>query len=155
MAKQCTHKDCNNPVFGGGYCKFHQWKRTDKKQKPLKKTPIKKVYNVTGENALFIEIWNERVHRSFISNQCLERYYDKNPAIRGTLKWHSCFAHVLPKGTYPEYRLYKPNIILVTPYEHWLIDHGTEAQRKAYMEKYNCDFWIFYELKELLRHGLY
>ena len=40
MPKQCKHPECTNPVFGGGYCKWHQGHRTDKKPKPLKKTPI-------------------------------------------------------------------------------------------------------------------
>lgn len=36
MAKVCRYNDCNYPVFGGGYCKFHQGHRTDgKKPKPM------------------------------------------------------------------------------------------------------------------------
>lgn len=36
MAKECKKLDCSNPVFGGWYCKFHQYLRTDKKSKGLK-----------------------------------------------------------------------------------------------------------------------
>src|SRR5690606_34297113 len=36
--KTCTADNCNNPVFAKGFCKFHQWKRTDlKKPKSLVK----------------------------------------------------------------------------------------------------------------------
>lgn len=32
--KICKKNDCENPVFGGGYCRYHQQFRTDKKKKP-------------------------------------------------------------------------------------------------------------------------
>ena len=28
----CEFEGCSNPVFSGGYCSWHQWKRTDKKK---------------------------------------------------------------------------------------------------------------------------
>lgn len=31
MAKTCKADGCKNPVFGGGYCKYHQYHRKDKK----------------------------------------------------------------------------------------------------------------------------
>lgn len=40
--KLCQHSDCMNPVFGGGYCKNHQYKRTDKK-------PVKSAYEKAVE----------------------------------------------------------------------------------------------------------
>ena len=33
--KVCNKEDCNNPRFGGGYCRYHQGYRTDKKPKAL------------------------------------------------------------------------------------------------------------------------
>lgn len=36
MAKTCNKEDCNNPRFGGGFCSWHQYLRTDKKLKRLK-----------------------------------------------------------------------------------------------------------------------
>jgi len=35
MAKLCDKEGCDNPRFSKGFCKFHQWCRTDKK-KPKK-----------------------------------------------------------------------------------------------------------------------
>jgi hypothetical protein len=39
MPKTCLSDGCSYPVFGGGYCKLHQYYRTDKK-KPKKINPI-------------------------------------------------------------------------------------------------------------------
>lgn len=36
MPKECLKIDCSYNRFGGGYCKVHQYLRTDKKPKPLK-----------------------------------------------------------------------------------------------------------------------
>ena len=40
MAKVCLFRGCNYNVFGGGFCKFHQWKRPEKKI-GLKRSPLK------------------------------------------------------------------------------------------------------------------
>jgi len=32
MAKSCNEKFCYFPQFGGGYCKYHQYRRTDGKK---------------------------------------------------------------------------------------------------------------------------
>lgn len=43
MAKSCKKEGCNNPRFGKGYCKFHQYLRQDfnKKKAPRKRiSPI-------------------------------------------------------------------------------------------------------------------
>lgn len=46
MSKTCNHNSCSNPVFGGGYCNWHQGYRDDKKVKAKKKqkpiSPISK-----------------------------------------------------------------------------------------------------------------
>jgi len=40
MAKICQKEGCNNPRFGKGYCKFHQYMRVDLKQKKVVKKQI-------------------------------------------------------------------------------------------------------------------
>lgn len=52
-----TCKDCNSDVFGGGYCKYHQWKRNlfggDKyKTKSATNTPYKPIPRRTKERAI-------------------------------------------------------------------------------------------------------
>lgn len=61
----------------------------------------------TGEKELFFRIWEERPHYCFVTGQWLGH----EPDIR-------MFAHVLPKGGYPRYRLNPENIVLVKPEVH-------------------------------------
>jgi hypothetical protein len=44
--KVCTEDNCNNPQFGGKKCVTHQWKRTDKVLKELKRSPLKRKQSV-------------------------------------------------------------------------------------------------------------
>jgi len=56
--KYCKKPDCNNPVFGGGYCKFHQYMRGTNKIRPKSKKRIKEdiVYkNVKTEKQAELE----------------------------------------------------------------------------------------------------
>lgn len=110
--KICKEENCTSFVFGGGYCKNHQWCRQDK-NKPIVSTSINerkqkhiKPKKVTGELELFKEIWNERPHKSEISGSSLPIFDVK------------CFHHILTKQAYPEHRLNKENIILLTRSEH-------------------------------------
>jgi len=61
----------------------------------------------SGEAGMFEVIWNTRPHVSFVSGQQL-----------GTEAKSFFFAHVLPKSTYPEYRLFMNNIVLLSYSEH-------------------------------------
>jgi len=133
--KYCKANNCNNPVFGGGYCRFHQWKRKDK-------NPYRYVRKKTGELEVFEMIWKERAHKSFLSGKKLRKF---SPTY---------FAHVLSKAQnkYPKFKLYKKNIILLTPEEHYLLDQGTIEQRKKYDIENNCSFdkikQLYGELKD-------
>lgn len=69
----------------------------------------------TGELEMFNQIWNERPHRSEISNQQLLPY--------GHELWVNQFCHNLPKKLYEEFRLNKANIFLALPEEHTLYDN--------------------------------
>lgn len=69
------------------------------------------VVKPTGENAIFKEIWDERPRVSYVSGTSLDRY-------EGSALFVNLFSHLLPKGKYPEARLDKNNIILLTPQEH-------------------------------------
>lgn len=140
MAKKCKCADCNYPVFGGQFCVRHQFLRTDKQLKTLRKRREKSV----GQYDLFKKIWAERPHVSFLTGKNLP----ENVPIE---IWLSYFAHCLSKGKYIRYRLNKDNIILLDPEEHALLDQGTEDSRAIYEETHHCDFTKIYELKEKLR----
>lgn len=92
-------------------CKYHNEKRK-KKDKPTKNFIRKK----TGELDMFEEIWDERQHVSEVSGEPLGDILDP---------WF--FAHLLPKGSYPAYRLRKENIILLTKKEHTQLDHSVHT----------------------------
>jgi hypothetical protein len=137
--KLCKKDGCSNPVFSHLYCRNHQYLRTDDK----KPKGLNKYREPTGEAEIFEEIWNERPHKSEISGRdvgCFEDFMFPN-----------LFAHVLPKGKYPKFRLRKDNIMILNPREHLLIDMGTQAQRDAYEKENNCSFRVFYERQEQLK----
>lgn len=76
------------------------------------KTSIKGSYfkskrKPTGELEFFKKLWNEREHKSFISNEYLGNRFNVNYMF-----------HILPKGSYPKYRLNPENIIFSTTTEH-------------------------------------
>jgi hypothetical protein len=121
MPKTCNYEQCSFSQFGGGFCKFHQWCRKDKKQKEVKRKPIKKVSakkakqnredaKITKrDHEVYREIWEEREHIDF----------ETGKFIPGAEPLTLYFHHVLPKrdekdGGYPQFRHCKWNIILVT-----------------------------------------
>jgi len=142
MAKICKKEGCNNPVFSTGYCKYHQYLRTDKKKpksiQAKRKTP-------TGELNVFMEIYeeNQKTWVSFLSGRPL--YGPKHYLFLNQ------FAHLLSKGKYPKLRLCKDNIWPIHPEEHNLLDQGTKALRERYAEKYDCDWSYIYNEIEILK----
>ncbi len=100
----------------------------------------------TGQAVIFDEIWNEREHRSFLSNKPLDKY-------EGTDLWYNLFAHVLSKALnkYPKFMLKKENIVLLTPEEHALFDHGSAKQRAKYADENKCNWFKLYNLEEELK----
>lgn len=122
MAKTCQYQGCHYPVWGKGYCKFHQYLRTDLKRKPvkrtfLKRTPIRKINRKSGERSklhqqdleFFSLIWEERLHVCFESGISL----GNEPNL---LFFHHC----LQKGErrFKKYRYAKWNIVLLHPDFH-------------------------------------
>lgn len=111
-------------------CKYCNTKRTNKP---------------TGEYELFLKIWNEREHVSFLTGKRLIDPF--NNEIDPTSKFFvNCFAHVLSKKQHPALRLEKDNIVLLSPAEHYLWDFGTIKQREDYSE----DWYKLYNLRESL-----
>ncbi len=173
--KQCKASQCNNPVFSHGYCRWHQYLRTDKAiQKQIqkhrqtfnKKTGIpprtyktsiykdknafKMDFGFSSQRVLFNAIWERRAHYSFISGKWLGGVAPEY--------WINCFAHVLAKGKYPLWKLNPENIVLLTPHEHALYDQGTQEERELYQQHYPVCNWqkLFDYREELLeKYKLY
>lgn len=135
MSKICNKDGCSYNVFGGGYCKSHQYLRADKKQKPLARTALKtstakgrkakkeKADKFPADREFYLEIWEEREHVCFSSGE----YLGSEPL---TLYFHHC----LPKKQYPQYRYCKWNIVILSWSEHTKADNGLNKKVNEYVE---------------------
>jgi hypothetical protein len=135
MPKVCKYESCSNNQFGGGFCQYHQWCRTDKKTKSIRKVS-KNQSVILGERAkltqkdrlLFAEIWNERPHIDFETGE---------PIYGEPLTLY--FHHVLGKrkSAYPQFRYEKWNIILVSWETHTKAENNLDLvpKIKAYTEQ--------------------
>jgi serine/threonine protein kinase len=63
-----------------------------------------------NQGELFDYIWESRPHISELSGKPL--------LPKGHFKWHWQFLHILPKGSYPHFKLNPENILLGLPDEH-------------------------------------
>lgn len=101
---------------------------------------------VKTEVDLFSRIWEDRPHKSFLSNKPLN-FQEKSGL------WYNLFAHVLAKGKakYPRFKLYSKNIVLLTPQEHTLLDQSSKDQRDKYALQNGCNWNKIYDLEEELK----
>lgn len=109
--KTCKATNCNNPVWGKGYCKYHQSLRTDKK-------PAKAIRKPTGERNLF-----DHVIATSNLKCSLRPHIDLRWMLNTDGMIYSCCAHILPKGKYPLFRLYRPNVVLIHVDRHHIWDN--------------------------------
>lgn len=129
--------ECHCTEFNQQYCKWYGKAKRPRTRKPLASSkPKKKAYKSTGERALFIEIWNERKRESFLTGEKLPFTFD-----------FRYFAHVLPKGGYPSYRLNKENIVLLLPSEH----HAQHSRGKDELMLEDPRWKKFFDLQDRLR----
>jgi hypothetical protein len=101
---------------------------------------------VASEMPLFNIIWEEREHKSFLSNHPLGVH-------PGGPMFVNVFAHLLAKGKakYPNFKLYSKNIVLLTPKEHNLLDQSSSNQREKYALQHGCNWNKIYDLQEDLK----
>jgi hypothetical protein len=107
---KCSNPDCNqdNPliVVKRGLCQFcnHKEKQEKKKKSGKKTGGYTYVKEATGEGELFEEImkdFGDDPVKCFVCGRRISLLMPHN------------FAHVLPKGKYSSFRLYKPNIVIL------------------------------------------
>jgi 5-methylcytosine-specific restriction endonuclease McrA len=89
---------------------------------------------MTSQKELFRKIWREREPECSV---CEEPLYDPPKSYY--------FSHVLPKGTYPEFKLFPENIILLCLDCHQKLDHNTHLAKQD-----RAFDWVF-ALKEELK----
>ena len=143
--KTCKKPGCDRPVFGGGYCKYHQYLRKDiKKGIKAKKRPSSFKYKSQLE--LFNEIWEEAqpYPKCWLTGQAIR-------ATKQSIYWLSHFAHILPKGQYPEFRLKKDNVVLLLPGVHGVYDHPTLRTVHAIEKEFQCSFDKLFQYADGLR----
>jgi hypothetical protein len=144
--KTCKHDGCNNPVFSHSFCRSHQWCRQDDKR-PVASTSIhskkerhiKPKKGITGELELFKQIWAEREHVSYVSGVKIPVFDIKS------------FHHVCTKQAFPELRLVKENIVLLTRAEH----ANAHAHTFDDLIKRNSNWSKVKELHDALKSGNY
>jgi len=150
--KTCQAPNCFNPVFGGHMCKWHQRLRDDKKPKPIasrsdKQTNLELSFGVTTQSELFGILWdNAKNEHGDVICPCTGEQLNR---FKGHDVYWSLFAHVLPKGRYPYFKL-NPDNVRVVHYEfHRIIDQGTIKDRENHPE-WKWDEWdaLVIEMKE-------
>jgi hypothetical protein len=158
--RTCAVDICINRVFGTdkntniGYCKHHQYLRTDKKAKSFeiakrsKRKPIHDLsFGFNSQPELFAYVWestkNEkgRVICKFTGIDLTYLQHESNG------KWLCCMAHVLNKKNYPYFKLNPANIRVVYPDFHTIVDQGTSDDRKKH-PTWAFDQWDF-ELEQM------
>ena len=101
-------------VRDGGYlcskCGEDCTTKTERTGFGSKPSTLSKVRKVTGERELFVGLWAKCGGKSEVSGEKLP-----DPA---SPLFHYCGSHLLPKGTYPDYRLDPRNVVMMTPQEH-------------------------------------
>ena len=92
-----------------------------------------------NQKEMFNYIWETRDHVSELTGKPL--------LPKGHFKWHWQFIHVLPKGSYPAYKLKLENMLLGLPEEHENQETFEIFQNKKeklipkyYKEIYNKEF---------------
>lgn len=142
MARICKDPGCNRPVFGGGYCRAHQWKRTDKKPKTIAKRVAKQSvkaddFGFSTQIELFKKVYWD--HEKPVICPVSGRNITKCIEAPINLFVQHC-AHILPKGKYTYWRLNPRNIRLLHPEAHWVIDQGTQEDKDARPD-WNWEAW--------------
>lgn len=135
MKKPKKCKECGEEFEVKYFCQSHcSPKCLAKHKNRLKRNKVPKS---TGEGGLFMEIWIERPHVSFLSGEPL-----------GNVMRPIFMSHLLPKGSYPKYRLEKKNIILMTAQEHtdWHSQARTDLVKKD--PRWQKIFDMYDKLKE-------
>lgn len=115
--KTCQSDGCNNPIWGGGYCKYHQNLRPPKANKtPKDRGLFKRADREDGKNngdferdkLFYSSIWDSREHKCFNCNCSL-----------GGEPLTLFFDHILEKSRFPDLRYEQDNIMLLCPDCHY------------------------------------
>jgi len=150
--KQCNQPECTRNVFSHHFCQVHQYMRTDDKAVQQRtvasntihssKSSIKPKFRAPdGQLDLFKSMWSNLPRVSELSGEKLW--------IFDVFNYH----HLLTKQAYPKFRLFKPNIIMLTRNEHRLI-HAHSFEDLIKMDiRWQKVADRYQQLKEMYNHG--
>jgi len=153
-----TCKGCNTEqyLFSKGYCNrcYALNKAREKASEPrspssgykipprTKKPPKPNIYGFKNQLELFEYVWDNRAIAKDGRTYC--PFTGKRiDHLNGTDRFLSCFAHVIPKGLYPYFKLNPDNIRLVHPDFHYCVDNFTNDMLDDYPD---WDFVSWFDL---------
>ena len=141
--KKKVCKSCNREwyIVGKGLCQSCYYKLYRKKLKYRQEKLNIDKHGFKGEKSMYMEIWKEREHESFLSG--IPLMGPEQPA------WVSQFAHILPKAKYPTIQYDKRFVVMLTMDEHYAFDNLSEDQRRRFHP--TADWDKLYELRENLK----
>lgn len=141
--KTCKASKCAYPVFGGEYCQRHQWLRTDKKPKKLKYRANKEraIGDVSFGYSSQLEMFKDKYWKIEKPIICPISHIPIGDIINAPISlFVTHCAHILPKGSYPLWKLNPANIMIINPNVHRILDQGTLDEREKYPD-YDWDLW--------------
>lgn len=106
----------------------------DSGKNPNKKSFTPK-FTKSGQLELFMSLWMIRPHKSYINDEVIHDFNIQ------------CFAHVLPKGSYPRYELNPDNIVFMTPDQH----HRQHSEARSILEAEHPGWVKFFQLQDMLK----
>lgn len=149
--KQCKVDGCDYPVFGKGYCRYHQYLRLDKVTKPLKSskpishTSAKRRSQLNEYNRLKAEAVQEARMKGPI------RCFADNSVIDGIPDWH----HI--EGRIEEKLLDKSKLVFIKRQNHMDIHNlpysilSKRPWYKTYMANLKMYYPKAYEIEDAKR----
>jgi hypothetical protein len=166
-------KECKNLryIYGHSLCSYCYNKARAKKQNKHPHKPVKGLSNKSGHKIPVRRrkppsgLTNKITSFGFKSQVEWMEYQDTKhrdskgrlfcyltgkeiPYKKGDDMWFSCFAHILPKGLYPLWKLNPENCKVLYPSVHTLVDNYRSEYRDAYPE---IDFDKWFGLQEHMK----
>ena len=147
---KCSEQGDNSEkwIYAKKMCQKHynDLQREKYIQKKHQKIPNNSPFS--SEVELFEYLWATPPQKSFLTGEPIKISRDND-------LWYSIFAHVLPKGKYPQFRLMTWNIVFLNPCrkdgrsEHHAFDQMSKSDRERFLP--NCDWEKLYKYEEKLR----
>jgi hypothetical protein len=150
---KCQEKGDNSLkwIYARDMCQYHYQKEQFNKSKARKQQKISNNSPFSSEVELFEYLWATTPQKSFLTGEAIKISRDND-------LWYSIFAHVLPKGKYPQFRLMPWNIVFLNPCrkdgrsEHHAFDQMAKSDRERFLPDCNWNKLEKYKMKLLRKY---